>query len=163
MFSDPVLSIAAAFRTAIRGAARARRKNDHALATALEAEALSISNQLEHAAPMSLKGAAIKLRASACLAEAIGNPAAVLIMRIANRAQHGRLRPYNPGHLRILAKYLRDDPALWSAAVFIETTLQWLTRPKLVFCNGPSVVNPSLALSDRRALASVRGRREAAT
>src|SRR5271157_1439544 len=28
------------------------------------------------------------------------------------------------------------------------------------FCNGPSVVNPSLALSDRRALASVRGRRE---
>ena len=34
---------------------------------------------------------------------------------------------------------------------------------KLGFCNGPSVVNPSLALSDRRALASVRGRREAAT
>ena len=34
---------------------------------------------------------------------------------------------------------------------------------KLDFCNGPSVVNPSLALSDRRALASVRGRREAAT
>ena len=33
----------------------------------------------------------------------------------------------------------------------------------LCFCNGPSVVNPSLALSDRRALASVRGRREAAT
>ena len=31
------------------------------------------------------------------------------------------------------------------------------------FCNGPSVVNPSFALSDRRALASVRGRREAAT
>ena len=34
---------------------------------------------------------------------------------------------------------------------------------KLGFCNGPSVVNPSLTLSDRRALASVRGRREAAT
>jgi uncharacterized protein (DUF779 family) len=34
---------------------------------------------------------------------------------------------------------------------------------KVGFCNGPSVVNPSLALSDRRALASVRGRREAAT
>src|SRR5271165_2866931 len=33
----------------------------------------------------------------------------------------------------------------------------------LGFCNGPPVVNPSLALSDRRALASVRGRREAAT
>src|SRR5271166_3995108 len=35
--------------------------------------------------------------------------------------------------------------------------------PTRGFCNGPSVVNPSLALSDRRALASVRGRREAAT
>jgi len=37
---------------------------------------------------------------------------------------------------------------------------QWLKKD---FCNGPSVVNPSFALSDRRALASVRGRREAAT
>ena len=37
------------------------------------------------------------------------------------------------------------------------------TAKKQGFCNGPSVVNPSLALSDRRALASVRGRREAAT
>ena len=31
------------------------------------------------------------------------------------------------------------------------------------FCNGPRQVNPSFASSDRRALASVRGRLEAAT
>ena len=37
------------------------------------------------------------------------------------------------------------------------------TAKKQGFCNGPSVVNPFFALSDRRALASVRGRREAAT
>ena len=34
--------------------------------------------------------------------------------------------------LRVLADYLRGDDALFSAATFIETTLQWLARPYLV-------------------------------
>ena len=45
---------------------------------------------------------------------------------------HRRVQPYDIGCLRVSAECLREDDVLWSAAALIETTLQWLARPRLV-------------------------------
>ena len=69
----------------------------------------------------------------------------------------------------LMPVYLRlRELILTSGKIAVDETVAPVLDPgrgrtKKGFCNGPSVVNPSFALSDRRALASVRGRREAAT
>ena len=73
-----------------------------------------------------------------------------------NENTNGLLRQYFPKGTDLSAHSAEEIAAVAAA-------LNARPRKTLGFCNGPSVVNPSLALSDRRALASVRGRREAAT
>ena len=61
----------------------------------------------------------------------MGDPTAEHIAEIASRVRRGQLRPYDMRHPHVLAGFLRGDDALFSAANFIETTLQWLARPHL--------------------------------
>ena len=83
------------FKRTWRAAVRAKRKHNDRTVARCEAELPELYVQIEQAIPASLAGAAFKLRASAELAKAEGDPTAEHIAEIASRVHHGRLRPYD--------------------------------------------------------------------